>query len=119
VSTSAQHVQSGALRALAVTSMERSSVLPDVPTANEAGLPGYETALWNIIMARRGTPAAETAKLREAVEHALASPDLSQRFRQLGAEVVRGSSAEQVRAMIQNETAKWRPVVAANGISVR
>ena len=119
VSTSAQHVQSDALRALAVTSMARSSVRPDVPTANEAGLPGFETVLWNIIMARRGTPAAETAKLREAVEHALASPELLQRFRQLGAEVVRGSNAEQVQAMIQTEISKWRPVVAANGISVR
>jgi tripartite-type tricarboxylate transporter receptor subunit TctC len=118
VATAAPHIQNGSLRALAVTAAQRSSALPEVPTAAEVGLAGFETVLWNVIMARRGTPDSETAKLRDGVERALASPELTARFKQIGAEVVRASTAEQVRTMIQAEIDKWRPVVAANGIPV-
>jgi tripartite-type tricarboxylate transporter receptor subunit TctC len=119
ITTAAEQVKQGKLRALAVASPQRSFVLPDVPTAQEAGLPGFETYLWNIIMAPRGTPQSIKDTLRNAIERALADPRVETRFREIGAEIVRGSTPEQVRALMDTEIAKWRPFAAANEIRLR
>lgn len=116
ITTTAPLAKSGALRALAVASPQRSPMLPDVPTAAEAGLPDYDTQIWNVVMARAGTPDSATAPFRAALSRALESPDLARRFAELGAEVTRGSTPEQVRELIRREIEKWRPVVAANGL---
>jgi tripartite-type tricarboxylate transporter receptor subunit TctC len=116
ITTTAPHVRSGALRALAVTSTERSPQLPEVPTVVEAGLPGLETQIWNVVMARAGTPDTVMEPFRASLGRALASPDLQARFAELGAQVTRGSTPDQVKALIRREIDKWRPVAAANGL---
>lgn len=116
VTTTAPHVKSGALRALAVTATERSPMLPDVPTVVEAGLPGLETQIWNVVMVRAGTPDAVTEPFRAALLRALASPDLKARFADLGAQVTPDSTPDQVKALIRREIEKWKPVAAANGL---
>lgn len=116
ITTTAPHVKSRALRALAVTATARSPMLPDVPTVVEAGLPGLETQIWNVIMARAGTPDSVLDPFRKALARALASPQLQSRFADLGAEVIHGSTPEQVTILIRSEIQKWRPVAAANGL---
>lgn len=116
VTTTAPHVRSGALRALAITSAVRSPLLPEVPIVSEAGLPGLETQIWNIVMARAGTPDAVTEPFRAALAQALTSPNLEARFSELGALVTRDSTPDQVKALIRSEIDKWTPVVAANGL---
>jgi tripartite-type tricarboxylate transporter receptor subunit TctC len=84
------------LRVLAVTSMERSAMLPDVPTMAEAGLPGYDMPAWRSIMGPAGMPPEVVAILNKAIQQALAAPDLRERFAKAGS-VPLGSTPEQLR----------------------
>ena len=85
-----QHVQSGKLRALAVTSGKRAAALPDVPTLAEAGATGAEIYEWNALFAPSGTPDSTIAKLSEAMQKALDAPEVKARIAQLGGEVQKG-----------------------------
>jgi tripartite-type tricarboxylate transporter receptor subunit TctC len=80
MSTSIPQIKAGKLRALGVTSRTRSPLLPEVPTIEEEGLPGYEDVTWNGLMAPAGTPREILERLRGAVVKAVATPDLRQRF---------------------------------------
>ena len=85
VTTMAEQVKAGKVRALATTGAHRSAVLPDVPTVGEAGVPGYEATIWLGLMAPKGTPAAIVNKLNEAVTKIASQPDVQQLWAKQGA----------------------------------
>ena len=105
-------VKAGALRALAVSTRSRFAGLPDVPTAHEAGVPGYEVISWNGIGAPTGTPKAVINRLNKAVAEALAMPDVKQRFQELAVET-RPDTPEGFRKLIASEIDKWGKVIEA------
>jgi tripartite-type tricarboxylate transporter receptor subunit TctC len=103
-------IKSGALRPLAVTAGKRQPQLPDVPTAAEAGVPGYDVASWNALAAPAKTPQPILDKVRDALVKALAAPDVQKRFAELGVEG-RSSTPEELRKFYESETARWTKVV--------
>jgi tripartite-type tricarboxylate transporter receptor subunit TctC len=105
-------IQSGALRALAVTGGKRFPGLANVPTAIEAGVPGYDVASWNALAAPAKTPRAAIDRVREELLKALANPDVQKRFAELGVEG-RSSTPEQLRDFFASESARWSRVVEA------
>ena len=109
------HVKAGKLKAFAITTKSRSSLAPEIPTMSEAGVPGYETSIWNGILAPAGTPKAIINRLHDAIVQILKSPQAQERYANVGAEI-RYNSPEEFRALIRDETAKWAKVVKAAGI---
>jgi len=109
------YIKSGRLRALAVTSDQRSSALPDVPTMAEAGTPGVVTEAWFGVQAPAATPQAVIAKLHEAIVQALKDPTLRERFAGEGAHIVASTPGE-FKQFIAAEIDKWRKVVASAGV---
>ena len=110
-------VQAGGLRALAVTTKERSAQLPDVPTVAEAGnLPQYELFAWFVLAAPAGTPALPIQRLNAAVRAATDSPELRERLATGLGMAVRPSSPEEAQAFIAAETRKWTDAIRAAGI---
>jgi tripartite-type tricarboxylate transporter receptor subunit TctC len=105
-----QHVQSGKLRALAVTSAKRSAILPDVPTLSESGLKGTEIYEWNAIFVPANTPEPITNKLNAAFQQALDAPDVKARILQLGGEIQK-SNPEQSLKFIEQQVALWGRVI--------
>jgi tripartite-type tricarboxylate transporter receptor subunit TctC len=116
VASSLGHIQSGRLRALAVTSKLRSRVLPDLPTMDEAGLKGYEVLEWNPVLAPAGAPAPVRAKLAAAIRKAMADPEVLARVRMLGGEVFGGGEAE-AAAFLKAQQALWGKVVRERRIT--
>jgi tripartite-type tricarboxylate transporter receptor subunit TctC len=112
-----QHVRSGKLRALAVTTAKRSPELPDVPTIAEAGLPGYEATSWFGLFAPAATPRAVVSKLNTAIVKVLANPEIKKKINEQGAEVY-SETPEQFAAFIQKESVKWSKVVRDSGASM-
>jgi tripartite-type tricarboxylate transporter receptor subunit TctC len=104
------HVKAGAVRALAVSTRSRFAGLPEVPTAHEAGVPGYEVTSWNGIAAPSGTPKAVIERLHRAVTEALAMPEVTQRFQELAVEA-RPDTPEGFRKLVASEIAKWKTVI--------
>jgi tripartite-type tricarboxylate transporter receptor subunit TctC len=86
-SNSLPHVLAGKVRALAVTAPKRIAAAPDIPTTDEAGLPGFYTSVWQALWVPRGTPDDAIARLNKAVRDALADPKVRQRFADLGQEI--------------------------------
>ncbi|MCY1296375.1 hypothetical protein D9M70_457610 [compost metagenome] len=87
------HVKDGKLKALAVTSAKRSPLAPEIPTASESGLPGFESDTWFGIYGPRGMPADIVNRLNAEFNKAIQSPEVKERLGKLGAEPVPGSSA--------------------------
>jgi tripartite-type tricarboxylate transporter receptor subunit TctC len=114
VTETIEHIKSGKLRALAVTTAARSEVLPDVPTISEF-VPGYEASAWVGIGAPSNTPAEIIEKLNADINAGLTDPKLKARFAELGATVFVGSPADFGR-FIADETEKWAKVVKFAGI---
>ncbi len=108
------HVKSGKLKALAVTSANRSSALPDVPTMAEAGLPGYESTAWFGILAPVGTPEPILSKLHVELTAVLKDPATQQWMKAQGFDAI-GDTPAQFAAYIRKETDKWSKVVKASG----
>jgi len=108
-------VKANRLRPLAVTTLKRSSVLPDVPTMQEAGLAGYETSTWGGLLAPAGTPKASVAKLNAEVNKILAMPDVRKTLLDNGIEPG-GGSPQQFTDFIGTETVKWAKVAKDAGI---
>ena len=108
-------IKAGRLRALAVTTARRSSVLPDVPTMQEAGIAGYETSTWGGLLAPAGTPAATVARLNAEVARILAMPDVRKTFQDNGIEPG-GGSPRQFGDFIATEMVKWAKVAKDAGI---
>ncbi|MGO4304478.1 Bug family tripartite tricarboxylate transporter substrate binding protein [Cupriavidus sp. RAF12] len=109
------HIQSGKLRALAVSSARRSRSLPDLPTVAEKGFPGFEAGSWFGIFAPKGTPPTVIARVNQAVNDAL--PSLQAQMIREGADPV-GGSAEQFGQFTRKEYVKWKSVVKASGATV-
>jgi tripartite-type tricarboxylate transporter receptor subunit TctC len=109
--------KSGKLRALAVTSLKRSPLVPDLPTLDEAGLKGYEIVGWNGLFVPAGTPGAIVTRIHAETRKALAQPDVKDRLVTLGAEGV-GSSPQEFGAFVQAEIAKWARVVKQAGLRI-
>ncbi len=113
-----EHMKAGTLRPLAVTTLERATSFPDVPTMEEAGVPGYETNTWNALFAPAGTPPGIIAKLNDAAVAAVNDPAVKARLAEVGATVV-GSSSEELAAHVASEVARWKPVIEAAGVSIQ
>jgi len=112
-----QHIREGKLRALAVTGEKRNSMLPDIPTVAEAGVPGCEAALWNAILVPARTPADIVNRLHEAVLGALATTEVNQALTIQGIDPEPGPP-EALAKKIVADIVKWREVVAAAHIAV-
>ncbi|HVF64138.1 MAG TPA: tripartite tricarboxylate transporter substrate binding protein [Casimicrobiaceae bacterium] len=110
-------VKGGKLRALAVTTAQRSSVAPDVPTLAEAGLAGYEVGSWQGVFAPAGTPPDIVRRLNAEIVKIMNAPDVRERLIGLGAEPA-PNTPEQFQAMVRSEVAKWAEVVRKSGAKV-
>ncbi len=107
--SSSGHIKSGTLRALGVTTAERASSFPDVPTIAET-VPGYETYTWNALFAPTGTPTEAIDRLNAAAKKALADPGVAARMADFSAQIV-ASTPEELKTHVSEEIAKWGPVV--------
>ena len=110
VASSLQHIKAGKLRPLAVTSHTRTSALPNVPTMQEAGVAGYEVYEWNAAFLPATTPEAVVARLSDALQKVMGSPEIRQRVAELGGEVVGAPPAEAAR-FIDTQTRLWAKVI--------
>jgi tripartite-type tricarboxylate transporter receptor subunit TctC len=110
-------VRDGRVRGLAVTSSERLSALPDLPTVAESGLKGYESSQWYGLLAPDGTPPAILGLLQAQVAKIMQAPDMKQRMTTEGLVAV-GSTRESFAAHIKSETAKWARVIKQSGAKV-
>ncbi len=111
------HVRAGRLRALAVASRERLSILPDVPTTAEAGFPCVEGSGWNGIFVPAGTPPAVIAKLQQEIARVLRSKEVQDDALNLGT-VAGGEKPEEFAAFVRSEIRKWGKVIKDAGIKV-
>ena len=107
VTTSIAHIQSGRLRALGVTSLKRSPVLPSVPTIDEAALPGFVDSTFNGLMAPAGTPRPVVERLRDAVAKAVAVPELRSRFGEMAIELTASPSSEDFAAFLRKQVEEF------------
>jgi tripartite-type tricarboxylate transporter receptor subunit TctC len=114
ISSSLPYIQSGKLRALAVTGSTRTAAVPDIPTVAET-LPGFEASGWFAVFAPAGTPRNIVMKLNEEINRVLELPDVKKRYADLGAETV-GGSPEKLRDQVQRELVKWSELIRATGI---
>ena len=110
-------VRGGQVRALAVAASKRLAALPDVPTAAEVGVRGYESAAWFAFLAPRGTPRPIIDRLYREIAAALADPAIRTRFADLGAEPL-GATPEDTARHIAAETVKWRDIINKAGIKL-
>ncbi len=118
VPSSLSNVRAGKLRALAVTSKRRISAAPEVPTFEEAGVPGYEAIGWFGVVAPKGTPRPIIERLNAEIRAALGNPDIRARALGAGTEPFT-NTPEEFAAMIRDETKKWAQVIKAGGIRLQ
>lgn len=110
-------VRDGALKGLAVTSLQRSPLLPNLPTMSEAGLEGYETTVSFGLIAPAGTPPAVVARLHAAAAEVLSDKELLARLQAQGFDLLPIGSPEDYATQIKADIAKWLPIVKASGAS--
>jgi len=117
-SNSMPQIRAGRIRAYAVSDTKRVAVAPEIPTAEEAGLPGFHMTLWNGLWVPKGTPKDVIAKINAAVVGAMADPTVKKRFDDLGLEIPPRDqqTPEALGAWHKAEYAKWVPIVKAAGI---
>lgn len=117
VTTMSEQVNAGKVKALATTGRQRSEVLPDVPTLNEAGVPGYEATIWLGLMAPRGTPRAVVDQLNGAVSKIVGQPEIRQLWGKQGA-VPMVMTPEAFDKYARDDIAKWAGVIKSANIKV-
>jgi len=113
----APHVKAGRVRALAVTGLKRATSLPELPTLDEAGVPGYEVTAWTGVIAPAGLPRPVLDRLNAAVNAAISEPQAKQRLEQLGSEGG-GGTPEDYAALIRRDSAKWAEVIRRSGARI-
>ena len=111
------HIKSGNVKALAVTTAQRSPLVPDVPTLAESGMPGFETVAWFGLFAPTGTPKAVVDKMQAEVARIVREPDIRERIAALGGEPV-GNKPEEFAAIVSGDVAKWKKVVKDANVHV-
>jgi tripartite-type tricarboxylate transporter receptor subunit TctC len=109
------YAKAGRLRALAITTRNRSAAMPELPTISESALPGYDFSSWYGLMVPSGTPQTIIARLHDETVKALKLPDLQQRLTSEGCDAV-GSTPEQLAAHIKTEMTRWSKIVKASGM---
>jgi tripartite-type tricarboxylate transporter receptor subunit TctC len=109
------HLKSGKLRARAVTSKHRVEMVPDVPTVDESGLPGFEVVGWFGIFAPTGTPKAVIVKLNESINLVLKMPDIRDRLARQGL-IPGGGTPEELRDLLSADLSKWGKLIKEIGI---
>lgn len=114
-STALPQVQGGSVRAIAVTTKERIAALPDVPTIDESGVPGFELGNWWAIFGPGQMPPALAERISADIRKVLADPDVQKRFADVSGRVI-ASSPQELAAHLAKESAKWKQIVDAAGI---
>jgi len=109
-----EHVKAGKVRALATSGKARSAVMPDVPTLNEAGVPGYDATIWLGLIAPKGTPAAIVNRLNAAVTKIVAAPDVQADWAKQGA-VAMTMSPDVFARYLADDIVKWERIVKLSG----
>lgn len=109
------NIKAGKARALAVSSLKRSAIFPDVPTLDEAGLKGFEVTSWFGLNAPAATPKEVVARLNQALNKVTSTPEVREKLTSRGAEVIQGTP-EQYLAFVKGEYDKWGPVIKRAGI---
>jgi tripartite-type tricarboxylate transporter receptor subunit TctC len=112
-----QHLQAGKLRAYGITSVQRSPVLPDVPTIGEQGVQDYDFQIWHGVFAPRGTPDKVIRAVNREAVRALNAADVKERFAMLGFVVI-GNTPQEFAAVVKSEVAKFRKVIKESGIEL-
>jgi tripartite-type tricarboxylate transporter receptor subunit TctC len=115
--TSANQIKAGKLIPLAITSNKRNPVLPNVPTVQEAGVPGYEVRTWYAIWALKGTPAAIKDRMYKEIVKAMNEPDLKRIWAEQGADAG-GMPPAEFGKLVHAEIAKWAKVVKDAGAKI-
>src|SRR6478609_1564830 len=110
-------MQSGKLRTLAVTTLKRAPRLPDVPTVDESGVPGYDVATWIGAFAPAGTPKSIVGKIEADIKQALAAPEVKAKLEALSMEIRSGAS-EEMRAVLAGDMGKWGSLVKERNIKI-
>ena len=110
-----QHVRAGKMKALGVSTARRSALAPEVPSLNEAGVPGYDLSVWFGVLAPAGTPREIVQRLNTEIVRILQSPDVKERFLKQGVDV-QTSTPEQFDAFVRSEVARWAKVIKDAGI---
>jgi tripartite-type tricarboxylate transporter receptor subunit TctC len=105
------HIRAGLLRAMAVTTPQRNPTYPEIPTAAEAGVPGYDFSSWGGVFVPAGTPRAVVQKLNTEIVAALANPDLRKRFADMGL-IAQSSTPEEFGKFLQSEITRWGALLA-------
>jgi tripartite-type tricarboxylate transporter receptor subunit TctC len=116
LASTAGHLRDGLSRGLAVTSLQRHLLFPDIPTLHELGLTGFEITTWNVLVGPKGLPAEVTAALSRAALAALAEASVSQRMATAGVDAAAPASPEETRAFLARERDKFRDIVQRAGI---
>lgn len=112
-----QHIESGKVRPLAVTTAKRSAAFPDLPTIAEAGVPGFDATTWHGLFAPAGTPPEIVNRLNTEVNRILQMPDVLKLLESMGADI-KGGTSKELADHVQSEVAKWAKVINAAGITL-
>jgi tripartite-type tricarboxylate transporter receptor subunit TctC len=110
------HIQSGAIRAIAIASLQRTPALPDVPTIAERGFPGFAADTWHALVAPAGTPKDAVAALHAALIATLQDAEVRKLFADQGVEII-GNTPDEFRAYLKAEIPKWAKIVKAAGVA--
>jgi tripartite-type tricarboxylate transporter receptor subunit TctC len=114
IPSAVQHVRSGRLKALALSSKKRSTGLPDIPTVAESGYPNFDASSWFGLVGPASMPKAVTDKISADIARVLAMPEIRAKFIEQGAEPV-GSTPQEFGKYMKDETVKWANVVKISG----
>lgn len=112
-----QHIKAGKMKVIGVSGLQRSALLPEVPTVAESGVPGYEVNVWFGMQVPAGTPKPVVDKLNRDMVTLLTEPDVVKRFRDQGVEVV-ASTPEQFSRLVRSEVAKWTQLIREANIRI-
>lgn len=110
--------KSGKLRALGAGMAKRVAAMPELPTLQEQGLPGFECYTWNVLLAPAGTPKQIVDKLNQAINKSLADPKVSSALEKAGIDPTPGSTPETTGEFVRAELAKWAPIIKASGAEI-